>query len=48
MLIYPKTPPEFKVNDITENSINLHYFSRDFRVLSGADSRVGKKCIIPQ
>jgi hypothetical protein len=29
MLIYPKlTPPEFKVTDITENSINLHYFSK--------------------
>jgi hypothetical protein len=29
MLIYPKlTPPEFKVSDITENSINLHYFSK--------------------
>jgi hypothetical protein len=29
MLIYPKlTPPEFRVSDITENSINLHYFSK--------------------
>lgn len=29
MLIYPKlTPPEFKVSDATENSINLHYFSK--------------------
>jgi hypothetical protein len=29
MLIYPKlTPPEFKVTDITENSINLHYFQK--------------------
>jgi len=29
MLIYPKlTPPEFKVSDITENSINLHYLSK--------------------
>ena len=29
MLIYPKlTPPEFKVSDIKENSINLHYFSK--------------------
>jgi hypothetical protein len=29
MLIYPKlTPPEFKVSDITENSIHLHYFSK--------------------
>jgi hypothetical protein len=29
MLIYPKlTPPEFKVSDISENSINLHYFSK--------------------
>jgi hypothetical protein len=29
MLIYPKlTPPEFKVSDVTENSINLHYFSK--------------------
>jgi hypothetical protein len=29
MLIYPKlTPPEFKVSDINENSINLHYFSK--------------------
>ncbi|MDG2433659.1 heme NO-binding domain-containing protein [Flavobacterium sp.] len=29
MLIYPKlTPPEFKVSDINEKSINLHYFSK--------------------
>ena len=29
MLIYPKlTPPEFKVSDVTENSIHLHYFSK--------------------
>jgi hypothetical protein len=29
MLIYPKlTPPEFKVSDMTENSIQLHYFSQ--------------------
>ena len=29
MLIYPKlTPPEFRISDITENSINLHYFSK--------------------
>jgi hypothetical protein len=29
MLIYPKlTPPEFKVSDIGENSINLHYLSK--------------------
>lgn len=29
MLIYPKlTPPEFKVSDISDNSINLHYFSK--------------------
>lgn len=29
MLIYPKlTPPEFKVSHISENSINLHYFSK--------------------
>ena len=29
MLIYPKlTPPEFRVSDIAENSINLHYFSK--------------------
>lgn len=28
MLIYPNlTPPEFKVTDISEKSINLHYFS---------------------
>lgn len=29
MLIYPKlTPPEFKVSEISENSLNLHYFSK--------------------
>lgn len=29
MLIYPKlTPPEFKVSDITNNSLCLHYFSK--------------------
>jgi hypothetical protein len=29
MLIYPKlTPPEFKVSDVTENGLNLHYFSK--------------------
>jgi hypothetical protein len=29
MLIYPKlTPPEFKVSDIKENSLNIHYFSK--------------------
>lgn len=29
MLIYPKlTPPEFKVSDIAEKSLNLHYFSQ--------------------
>lgn len=29
MLIYPKlTPPEFKVSDVTENSVHLHYFSK--------------------
>jgi len=29
MLIYPKlTPPEFKVSDITEHGLNLHYFSQ--------------------
>lgn len=29
MLIYPKlSPPEFKVSDITEKSINLHYLSK--------------------
>ncbi len=29
MLIYPKlTPPEFKISDISENSLNLHYFSK--------------------
>ena len=29
MLIYPKlTPPEFKVSEVSENSLNLHYFSK--------------------
>ena len=29
MLMYPKlTPPEFKVSDIEENSIQVHYFSK--------------------
>ena len=29
MLIYPKlTPPEFKVSEITDNSIWVHYFSK--------------------
>jgi len=29
MMIYPKlTPPEFKVTDIKENSLHLHYFSK--------------------
>lgn len=29
MLIYPKlTPPEFRVSNITDNSIHLHYFSK--------------------
>lgn len=29
MLIYPKlTPPEFKVSDIEEESIHVHYFSK--------------------
>jgi hypothetical protein len=29
MLIYPKlTPPEFKVSDIEERSIHVHYFSK--------------------
>jgi hypothetical protein len=29
MLIYPKlTPPEFKVSNVTENSIHVHYFSK--------------------
>jgi Haem-NO-binding len=28
MLIYPKlTPPEFRVSDIAENSVNIHYLS---------------------
>lgn len=28
MLIYPKlTPPEFRVSDIEENSVNIHYLS---------------------
>ncbi len=29
MLIYPKlTPPEFKVTEVTDTSLNLHYFSK--------------------
>jgi hypothetical protein len=29
MLIYPKlTPPEFKVSDVSDKSLNLHYFSK--------------------
>lgn len=29
MLIYPKlTPPEFKVSNITESGIHLHYYSK--------------------
>lgn len=29
MLIYPKlTPPEFKVRDVTDKSVDVHYFSR--------------------
>ena len=29
MLMYPKlTPPEFKTSEISENSINVHYFSK--------------------
>lgn len=29
MLIYPKlTPPEFKVSEVSENSLNLHYYSK--------------------
>ncbi|MFN0200056.1 MAG: heme NO-binding domain-containing protein [Bacteroidia bacterium] len=29
MLIYPKlTPPEFKISDITENSVHVHYYSK--------------------
>lgn len=29
MLIYPKlTPPEFRVSDSTDNSINVHYYSK--------------------
>jgi hypothetical protein len=29
MLMYPKlTPPEFKISNITSNSIDLHYFSK--------------------
>lgn len=29
MLIYPKlTPPEFKVSDLGENSLHIHYFSK--------------------
>ncbi len=29
MLVYPKlTPPEFKVSEVSEKSLNLHYFSK--------------------
>ncbi len=29
MLMYPNlTPPEFKVTEVTENNLNLHYFSK--------------------
>lgn len=29
MLIYPKlTPPEFKITDVTHNSVQLHYYSK--------------------
>ncbi|KOY87024.1 heme NO-binding protein [bacterium 336/3] len=29
MMIYPKlTPPEFKISDITENSLHVHYISK--------------------
>jgi len=29
MMIYPKlTPPEFKISNISENSLNVHYFSK--------------------
>lgn len=29
MLMYPKlTPPEFKISDIEENSLHVHYFSK--------------------
>jgi len=29
MLIYPKlTPPEFKISDVRDKSINIHYFSK--------------------
>jgi hypothetical protein len=29
MLMYPKlTPPEFKISDVAENSIHMHYFSK--------------------
>lgn len=29
MLIYPKlTPPEFRVSDVTDRSIHMHYFSK--------------------
>lgn len=29
MLIYPKlTPPEFRISDLTDNSIHVHYFSK--------------------
>jgi hypothetical protein len=29
MMIYPKlTPPEFKISDVQENNLHLHYFSK--------------------
>jgi hypothetical protein len=29
MMIYPKlTPPEFKISDVMDNSLHLHYFSK--------------------
>jgi Haem-NO-binding len=29
MMIYPKlTPPEFKISDVLDNSLNVHYFSK--------------------
>lgn len=51
MLIYPQlTPPEFKVSDIEENSLHLHYFSkreglREF--VHGLISGLGKLYKVP-
>lgn len=51
MLIYPKlTPPEFKVSDLAESSIHLHYFSQrvglqDF--VRGLLSGLGKMYLTP-